>query len=99
MARGSNWATPIFPHVQDIAPGRVGVVIRPETARLIKTGLTAGVVSVSFLGPVAEVTFQTDVGLITANLPDSAICGLHPGARVALDVVPGSLHLLPPETA
>lgn len=89
----------IIPHVQGIASGPVGVVIRPEAARISSTGLKAKVVSVSFLGPVTEVTFQTNVGQITANLPDEAISGLNPGATVALDFAPGSLHLLPPGTA
>ena len=85
-----------IPHAQDIAHGPVGVMIRPEAVRPAAQGLASTVVSVSFLGPVNQVEFDTPAGRITGNLPDDAMSGLRPGARASLGFAARGLHLLPP---
>ncbi len=83
-------------HAQEIAPGPVSVIIRPEAVRIADDGLAARVVSVAFLGPVIQVTFATAVGAITANLPDDSREDLREGADVALAFGPRGVHLLAP---
>ncbi len=85
-----------IPHTQEITQGPVGVMIRPEAVRPAAQGLAGKVVSISFLGPVNQVDFDTPAGRVTGNLPDDAMGGLRPGAKVALSFAPRGLHLLPP---
>ncbi len=89
-----------IPHVQDMAQGPVGVMVRPEAVHLATStttgqGLPAHVVSVSFLGPVNQVVFETAVGVVTTNIDDDAVSGLHPNAAVMLGFAARGLHLLP----
>lgn len=83
-------------HAQDMATGPVSVIIRPEAVRVSLEGLAARVLSVSFLGPVNQVEFDTAVGPITANLPDDLMDGVQVGGQVALTFVGRGLHLLMP---
>jgi len=83
-----------FAHAQDIASGPVSVLIRPEALRLADTGLAARVTSMSFLGPVTEVQFATEVGPVTANLSADRLNGLKTGAHTALDLAAEGVHLL-----
>ena len=85
-------------HAQDIAPGAVSVMIRPKAVRIAAEGLAARVLSVSFLGPVNQVDFDTPVGPITANLPDERMEDVRVGGQVALAFAMRGLHLLPPRT-
>ncbi len=88
-----------FEHDQDIAPGAVSVVLRPEALRPAETGLPAKVTQVSFLGASTQVDFDTEVGEVMALLPDDEATGLEVGKDVTLTIVPGGMHLLPPEAA
>lgn len=83
-------------HSQDMATGPVSVIIRPEAVRVSLEGLAARVLSVSFLGPVNQVEFDTAVGPITANLPDDLMDGVQVGGQVALTFAGRGLHLLMP---
>ena len=87
-----------FPHKQEIAAGPVNVMIRPEAVRPATTGLPASVAAISFLGPVTEVRFETQIGPITANLATDQMSGLVQGAQMSLDIAAGGVHLLPPST-
>ena len=83
------------PHEQAMSAGAVSVVIRPEAVSPARDGLPARVVSVSFLGPVNQVVFDTPAGMITGNLPDNAMDGIAPGVSIAIGFAARGLHLLP----
>jgi iron(III) transport system ATP-binding protein len=89
----------VFAHSQDMAPGAVSVVLRPEAVRPADQGLPATVTAISFLGATTEVVFDTEIGEVTALLPDQEAAGLALGQKVALRITPGGMHLLPSNAA
>ncbi|MBL4916838.1 ABC transporter ATP-binding protein [Tabrizicola sp. DMG-N-6] len=84
-----------FAHAQeDLAPGPVSVVLRPESLRPGPSGLPATVAAISFLGASTQVDLETAAGPVTALLPDAAAAGLETGQQTRLDIAGGGMHLL-----
>jgi iron(III) transport system ATP-binding protein len=84
-----------YHHVQEMAPGPVSVVLRPESVRPAASGLPATISALSFLGSRTQIDLETEIGPIIALLPDEGAIGLEPGLQINLDVAPGGMHLLP----
>ncbi len=84
-----------FDHAQDIAPGPVSVVLRPESLRPGASGIPATVTAISFLGASTHVDLETAAGPVTALLPDEKAAGLEVGQQTRLDIAAGGMHLLP----
>jgi putative spermidine/putrescine transport system ATP-binding protein len=69
-----------FPNTQKLQ-GEVTVAVRPEDISLADSndGLSATIRQVMVLGHYAEVSFDTDCGLIKAFLPRDAVKDMYPG--------------------
>ncbi len=87
----------VFAHAQDLAPGPVTVVLRPEALRPGPAGgpgLPATVAGAAFLGAATEIAFDTPVGELFAMVDEATAAAAQPGATVSLTVADGGLHLL-----
>jgi iron(III) transport system ATP-binding protein len=83
-----------FAHRQDIAPGPVTVMVRPEAVTLAESGLAARVVSAAYLGSVTEFTLETPAGEVFASIPGEGEMRLARGDSAHLTFKPAGVHLL-----
>ncbi|MDE0100588.1 MAG: ABC transporter ATP-binding protein [Truepera sp.] len=86
-----------FPFKQEIAPGNVTVMIRPEAVELASNGegLEALVVSNSYLGAFTDLVFSTAVGDLQATIPGEGLVATERGDSVHLQFKPAGVRLLP----
>ncbi len=86
-----------FPHVQDIAPGPVTVMVRPEAVHVTKegTGIEVTVRSSAYLGPVSEFLFATAAGELAATVHGEGRSTLAAGERTHVSLRGAGIHLLP----
>ena len=79
----------------------VAVLVRPESIRPLAPGdarsandLSGRVRTHTFLGPVTRVAFDTDVGVILADMPSGQALMLEMDATVVLRVDPDGVQLM-----
>lgn len=87
-----------FAHQQEIAPGDVTVMVRPEAVYLRaegEAGLKATVRTSAYLGPVSEFLFDTPVGELVATVYGEGRSPLMPGQQATLGLRSAGIHLLP----
>ena len=90
-----------FAHEQEVAPGEVTVMVRPEAVHVSNdgSGLPATVKSVSYLGIATDVLFDTAAGELAATISGEGRPDLHRGDRVSLAFRPAGIYLLPAHEA
>ena len=86
-----------FNHDQDVPPGDVTVMVRPEAILIQDEGLSAEVQSSSYLGSITDFSFKTAVGEVMANIPGEGFTNLVKGNKVKLGFKQAGIHLLSKE--
>lgn len=89
-----------LPHSQDIAPGPVTVMVRPEAVQLANggAGLAVKVISTAYLGAVTEFVFETPAGELMATVQGEGRLPLAVGETTNVTLRPAGVHLLPPRS-
>jgi iron(III) transport system ATP-binding protein len=84
-------------HEQEVSPGEVSVMVRPEAVRLApgEAGLRATVRAFSYLGLATEVLFDTSSGELNATITGEGRTELERGQEVVLAFRPAGVYLLP----
>ncbi len=88
-----------FAHVQETAPGRVTVMVRPEAVQFAAEGLGARVRSAAYLGSATDFLFETPAGEVMAVMSGEGMSQARPGDEVRLTFKPAGIYLLPAEGA
>lgn len=85
-----------FPHHQDIASGKVTVMVRPEAIRVVdEGGMRATVKSISYLGVATELLLQTAAGELTALVTGEGMPDLERGSEIGVSFREAGVYLLP----
>ena len=85
-----------FPFSQEVPPGNVAVMVRPEAVQLAngEGGLRARVRTVSYLGLATELLLDTPAGEVNATITGEGVVQVQRGDEVSLAFRPAGVYLL-----
>jgi len=83
-----------IPFSQDIRPGEVIAMIRPEAVILSDSGLPVKVKTAAYLGSMTDFSFESPVGEVIANITGEGFMDIKKGDNLHLQFKTAGIHLL-----